>query len=135
MRPDAHRVVLVRPWVDAHAGGGCCSGDTRDAIGLDRHAAGAVEHPYATRVLGQAYTRLRRDLPDVDVQIVSSSNTVYLLPSVWRARRVGERLRTTLKRANQATRPGSLLVDGDYVGDVADLGPGGVVDVVRARVS
>lgn len=127
-------MVLVRPWVDAHAGSGCCSGDTRDAIGIDQRVAGPIEHSHATRVLGQAYTRLKQDLPGVDVQIVSSSNTVYLLPSVWRSRPPGEGLRDSLRRANRATRPGSLLVDGDYVGDVAELGARGVVDAVRARL-
>ena len=126
-------MVLVRPWVDAHAGSGCCSGDTRDSIGLDQRVAGPIEHSHATRVLGQAYIRLRQDLPDVEVQIVSSSNTVYLLPSVWRARRPGERLRDVLGRANRATRPGSLLVDGDYAGDITELGPRGVVAEVSRR--
>lgn len=120
--------------MDAHAGSGCCSGDARDAIGLDRRVAGPIEHSHDTRVLAHAYSRLRRDLPDVDVQIVSSSNTVYLLPSAWRGRRPGEGLRSALRRANRATRPGSLLLDGDYLGDVDVLGPAGVVDAVRARL-
>ena len=127
-------MILVRPWVDAHAGGGCCSAGGRDAIGLDDQALGSVEHAHATRVMAQAYTRLRRELPDVDVQIVSSSNTIYLVPSVLRASGRGDGVRARLRRANQATRPGSLLVDGAYVGDVEDLGPGGVVEAVRGRL-
>ena len=134
MNPEVHHVVLVRPWVDAHAGSGCCSGDARDGIGLEHRLGGPVEHPHATRVLAQAYTRLRRDLPGIDVQVVSSSNTVYLVPTALRAARRGAGLRAALRRANRATRPGSLLVDGEYAGDVTDLGPGGVVEAVRARV-
>lgn len=84
--------------------------------------------------MARAYTRLRRELPDVDVQIVSSSNTIYLVPSVLRAAGRGDGVRARLRRANQATRPGSLLVDGAYVGDVGDLGPGGVVEAVRGRL-
>ncbi len=129
-----HRVLLLRPWVDAHAGSGCCSGDARDAIGLELRAGGPVEHPHATRVLAQAYRQVRELLPDVDVQIVSAGNTVYLLPTVLRGLRRGGGPRAALRRANQATRPGSLLVDGDYVGDVVDLGADGVVRVVRERL-
>jgi hypothetical protein len=82
--------------------------------------------------MAQAYQRLRRELPDLDVQIVSSSNTIYLVPSVLRAAGRDGGLAARVRRANAATRPGSLLVDGAYVGDVADLGPSGVVEAVRA---
>ena len=134
MSPGPHHVVLVRPWVDAHAGSGCCSGDARDGIGLEHRVTGPIEHPHATRVLAKAYTQLRRDLPEIDVQIVSSSNTVYLVPTVLRAAGRGAGLRGAMRAANRATRPGSVLVDGEYAGDVTELGPGGVVEVVRARV-
>jgi hypothetical protein len=36
---------------------------------------------------------------------------------------------------NRATTAGSVLVDGERVGDVAILGPEGVVDEVRRRSS
>lgn len=127
-------VILVRPWVDAHAGGGCCSAGGRDAIGLDDGASLPVEHDHATRVMAAAYQRLREELPDVDVQIVSASNTLYLVPAVLRAAGRGDGVRARMRRANQATRPGSLLLDGAYVGDVHDLGPGGVVEAVRSRL-
>lgn len=131
---EVHRVVLVRPWVDAHGGAGCCSGDTRSSIGLDEPVTAPVEHVHSTRVVGRSYERLRAALPEVDVQIVSSSNTVYLLPRALRAAGRGDGLRAALRRANQATRPGSLLVDGEYVGDVEELGPEGVVAAVRERI-
>jgi hypothetical protein len=129
-----HRVLLLRPWVDAHAGQGCCSGDTRDAIGLDSRPGGPVEHPYAARVVGQSYRRLRESLPDVDVQVVSAGNTVYLLPAVLRGLRLRDGAGAVLRRLNEATRPGSVIVDGAYAGDVVDLGPEGVVRVVRERL-
>lgn len=124
----------MRPWVEAHGGSGCCSGDTREAIGLEGRTHGATEHPYETRVLARAYSRLRDELPDVDVQIVSSSNTAYLVPTVLRGvHRHG--LWEALRRTNAATRPGALLVDGDYAGDIVELGPSGVVATVRALTS
>lgn len=130
----APRVVLVRPWVDAHGGDGCCSGDARDPIALEHRAGEPVEHAHHTRVVARAYQLLRQELPEVDVQIVSSSNTAYLLPSVLRSARGNGGLRAALRRANRATRPGSLLVDGEYAGDVVDLGPAGVVAAVAERV-
>lgn len=94
-----------------------------------------VEQPHATRVVARAYTRLREELPGLDVQIVSAGNTVYLMPTVLRSARRGDGLLAALRRANQATRPGSLLVDGTYAGDVVELGPQGVVDAVRSRLA
>ncbi len=94
-----------------------------------------VDQPHDTRVVGRAYTQLREELPEIDVQIVSASNTAYLLPTVLRSARRGDGLRAALSRANQATRPGSLLVDGTYAGDVVELGPDGVVAAVRARLA
>lgn len=93
-----------------------------------------VEHSHATPVVAQTWRRLREEFPDVDVQIVSAGNTVYLLPTVLRSARRGDGVRAALRRANRATRPGALLVDGEYAGDVVDLGPNGVVEAVRSRL-
>ncbi len=45
------RVVLVRPWTDAHAGGGCCSGDPRYGVAPEAGGgrAGAGRPPRARR--------------------------------------------------------------------------------------
>lgn len=94
-----------------------------------------VDQPHDTRVVALAYTRLREELPELDVQIVSASNTAYLMPMVLRSARRGDGLRAALRRVNQATRPGALLVDGAYAGDVVELGPDGVVAAVRGMVA
>ncbi|QZY28074.1 hypothetical protein [Nocardioides coralli] len=127
------RVVLVRPWADARGSSGCCAGDSRDPIAVAGRRQQPVEHDHATRVLAAAYGRLRAELPGVDVQVVSASNTAWLVPAVLRAAR-GDGLRATLRRTNQATRPGSLLVDGRYAGDLVELGPAGVVTAVREHL-
>lgn len=129
------RVVLVRPWTDAHGGSGCCSGDARDGICFDGRVDGPREHDADVGAVAEAYLRLREELPYVDVQIVSLNNTAFLLPSVFRSVRRRHGFLRALRETNRATTAGSVLVDGERVGDVARLGPGGVVAVVRARVA
>lgn len=128
------RVVLVRPWTDAHGGTGCCSGDARDGICFDSRVDGAREHSTETGLVAQTFLLLREELPEVDVQIVGSDNTAYLLPTVFRRVRRQRGLRAALRAMNSATTPGSVLVDAERVGDVATLGPDGVVTEVRRRV-
>lgn len=131
------RVVLVRPWTDAHAGSGCCTGEARDGICLDRPAVGSVEgrheHDPAVLLAGETFRRLRAELPDVDVQLVAAANTAYLLPSVFRQvrRRLG--LVAALREAARSTTAGAVLIDGHRVGDLAELGVDGVLAEVRAR--
>ncbi len=133
--PVTTHVVLVRPWADAQAGSGCCSGDTREAIALDAPVCRAHESPAEAQVLGSTYRLLRERLPDVDVQIVSVSNTAYLLPTTYRAarRRVGRA--RALREASRATTAGAVLVDGELIGDITDLGPDGVLVAVGNRVA
>lgn len=128
-------VVLVRPWADAQAGSGCCSGDTREAIALDAPVCRVHDTPEEAQIVGRTYRLLRDRLPDVDVQIVSASNTAYLLPTTYRAarRRVGRA--RALREAGRATTAGAVLIDGELIGDVADLGPEGVLVAVGNRVS
>lgn len=129
------RVVLVRPWTDAHGGSGCCSGDARDGICLDRGVGAPREHDPAAGLVAAAYLRLREELPYVDVQIVSLDNTAFLLPTVFRSVRRRHGVLRALRETNRATTAGSVLVDGERVGDVAQLGPEGVVAAVRLRVT
>jgi hypothetical protein len=128
-------VVLVRPWTDAHGGTGCCSGDARDGICFDGRVDGRHEHDAEVGLVAETYLRLRAELPDVDVQIVGANNTAYLLPSVFRTVRRRRGTRAALREMNRATTAGSVLVDGERVGDVVDLGPDGVVDEVLRRSS
>ncbi len=127
------QVVLVRPWSDAHAGSGCCSGDTGDAIALDAPVCRAPRHSEEAEAVGRTYRLLRSELPEVDVQIVSVGNTAYLLPSTYRAARRRGGMLQAMQAANRATTAGAVLVDGERVGDVADLGPEGVLLAVRNR--
>lgn len=130
----ATRVVLVRPWSDAHAGAGCCSGDTRDAIALDAPVCRAPQHSVEVHTVGRAYRLLRDTLPEVDVQIVSAANTAYLLPATYRAARRRGGVLQALREAGRATTAGAVVVDGELVGDIADLGADGVLVAVRSRV-
>lgn len=129
------RVVLVRPWTDAHGGSGCCSGDARDGICFDGRVDGPREHDPEVDLVAQAYLRLREELPYVDVQIVSLNNTAFLLPTVFRSVRRRHGVLRALRETNRATTAGSVLVDGERLGDVTELGPGGVVAAVRERVA
>lgn len=127
------RVVLVRPWTDAHAGGGCCGGEARDGIVLEPGAVSAHRHDPGLLTVAAAYRLLRAELPDADVQVVGAANTAYLLPSTFRAvRRRRGTLRAVLAAA-RSTRAGAVLVNGEVVGDIADLGPEGVLARVRLR--
>lgn len=128
------QVVLVRPWVDAQAGGGCCSGDTRDAIALDHPVCGVPGADVEAHLVGRTYRLLRERLPEVDVQVVSVSNTAYLVPNAYRAaRRRGGPLQA-VRAATRATTAGAVLVDGERIGDVETLGPEGVLAAVRSRL-
>ena len=129
------RVVLVRPWTDAHGGAGCCSGDARDGIGLDGGVEGSHEHDPEVGLLAEAYLRLREELPAVDVQIVGVGNTAYLLPTVFRSVRARKGTVAALREMNRATTAGSVLVDGERVGDLTDLGVDRIVAEVRRRVN
>ena len=127
-------MVLVRPWLDAHPGSGCCSADPRGSIDGSLAAAVPVEHGAATRILAAAYLRLRDRFPDVDVQIVSASNTAYLLPATYAAARRRGGVLASLRACLRAPTAGALLLDGERLGDVTDLGPDGVAVAVATRL-
>ncbi len=129
------RVVLVRPWTDAHGGTGCCSGEARDGICFDARVDGAGTHDPEVDLVARTYLTLRAELPDVDVQIVGAGNTAYLLPSVFRAVRRRRGTVAALREVNRATTAGAVLVDGERVGDVGALGTDGVLAEVRRRAT
>jgi hypothetical protein len=133
------RVVLVRPWTDARGGGGCCSGHAPDGICLDGSVGqglgddGSRTRDAESDVVAATYLRLREELPEVDVQLVAAANTAYLLPSVFRTVRRRRGNLAALRQSVRATTAGSVLVDGERVGDVLALGPDGVLAEVRRR--
>lgn len=146
------RVVLVRPWTDAHAGDGCCTGDPRYGVVLERHGDGPAGHErghshkpghgpvheHATghggaALVGEAYRRLRAEHPEVDVQVVGSSNTAFLLPSTFGAVRRRHGVLRALREANRATTAGGVLIDGERIGDLETLGIEGVLGEIAAR--
>lgn len=126
------QIVLVRPWTDAHAGTGCCGGDARDGICFEGRVDGPREHGGEVELVGAAFRRLRGELPDVDVQIVGANNTAYLVPSTFRAVRRNRGLIAALRETNRATTAGSVLVDGERIGDLTVLGVDGVLrEIIR----
>ena len=127
-------VVLVRPWTDAHAGGGCCGGEVRDGVCLDGRLGAAEVADAEVGLVAQTYLRLQRDLPEVDVHIVAVDNTAYLLPSVFRALRARHGVLAALRGMNRATTAGTVLIDGESVGDLTALGVEGALDEVRRRL-
>jgi hypothetical protein len=136
-------VVLVRPWTDARAGGGCCAGDVQGIV-LDRPTTPAPHHHRdddpaggaAPRdLVAEVYLGLTTALPEVDVQVVDAGNLAYLLPVAFRAARPRLGLAGAVAAATRATTAGALLVDGRRVGRIDELGVQGVLDVVRAHVT
>lgn len=133
---SAQQVVLVRPWTDAHGGAGCCSGEPQDGVCFDEHVGGRHEHSADVHVVADTYRLLREQLSerDVDIQIVGAGNTAYLLPTTFRAVRHRAGTLAAMREAARSTTAGAVLVDGERVGDITELGPDGVLDAVRARL-
>ncbi|MFH5823794.1 hypothetical protein [Georgenia sp. AZ-5] len=138
MTADRPLVVLVRPWRAARGGGGCCSAAPDDVLGREPGRHDHLSHrragPGPEATVGEAYRLLRAALPEVDVQVVDAGNTVYLLPTTFRRMRRRFGVRSAVAAALRAPTAGALLVDGERVGDVADLGPEGVLAAVRERL-
>lgn len=129
------QVVLVRPWRDAAAGGGCCSAGP-ESIGLDNTThAGHRTGDVTGDVFAQTYRLLREQLPGVDIQMVSSNNSLYLLPASYRAARHHHGRLRSMRRAALSTTAGAVLVDGKVLGDVESLGPEAVLEKVVTSVT
>ncbi len=127
------RVVLVRPWSDRRGGAGCCGGDAAHGVCLERTAASTGHDD--SHLLGLTYQRLRAELGDaVDVQIVSAGNTAYLVPATFRAVRRRRGTWAALRAALTSTAHGVVLVDGDRLGDLAELGSDAVLRAVVGRL-
>jgi hypothetical protein len=139
------RVVIVRDARTVTGGGGCCSGDVRpfDEGGAHGHSAGpsgaAVEVRSTCRPgddVAALYRALRQALPDeVDVQVVSPSNWLWLLPAlVADGRRRGLRGAALRRSVRAGMAVSSLVVDGEvlFSGWLPD--PASGVAVVRAEL-
>lgn len=103
------RVVLVRgARTSASGGGGCCSGDVRpfDEGGGHAHA------PPGDEVVA-VYRALRSVLPADDVELVSPSNWLWLLPALARdGRRRGLRGHRLAASVRAGLAAPSLVVEG-----------------------
>jgi hypothetical protein len=128
------RVVLVRPWTDAHASSGCCSGDARYGVCLEKWPDHQHAPDESTARVGEAYRALKKAHPDVDVQIVGANNTAYLLPTAYRAARTRTGRFDAFRHAARSTTAGAVLVNGERVGDLDELGVDGVLAAVRVRL-
>jgi hypothetical protein len=133
-----HRVVLVRGPRAAGGGGGCCSGDVRpfDEGGGHRHSVtdnDSVTDDDVTPV----YRALRTALPrDVDVEIVSPSNWLFLLPElITGGRRRGLRGAALLRSVRAGLAVSSLLVDGRVLASGGLPSAEIAVEEVRAQLS
>ena len=127
-----HRVVLVRGPRTAGGGGGCCSGDVRpfDEGGGHRHTVTDDE-------VAPVYRALRTALPrDVDVEIVSPTNWLFLLPElITGGRRRGLRGTALLRSVRAGLAVSSLIVDGRVLASGRLPAPDIAVDEVRSRLS
>jgi hypothetical protein len=127
------RVVLVRGTRSpAPAGGGCCGGDVRpfDEGGSHHHTPPADE-------VGDVYRALRATFSDdVDIQIVSPSNWVWLLPELIRgARRRGLRGAELRRSVRAGLAVSSVLVDGVAVSSGSLPTPAAAVAMVERELA
>jgi hypothetical protein len=129
------RVVLVRgPRAAVGGGGGCCSGDVRpfDEGGSHLHAAAAARDAET-----ELYRALRTVLPpEVDLQVVSPSNWLWLLPElVAGGRRQGLRGGQLLASVRAGMAVSSLLVDGRVLFSGGLPPPARAVAAVQAELA
>lgn len=128
------RVVLVRQWrITSLSGGGCCSVDAAGVRDAPRPQVREAHEDGEHDSVATAYRMLRERLPDVDVQVVTADNTGFLLPATYgRARARLGRL-AAIREAVRSTTAGAVLVDGQFVGEIDQLGATGVLREVTAR--
>ncbi|MGY1711853.1 hypothetical protein ACI8AC_20345 [Geodermatophilus sp. SYSU D00758] len=128
------RVVLVRSTRSAApAAGGCCGGDVR----LFDEGGGTHRHPPPADDVGAVYRALRSALPaDVDVQVVSPSNWLWLLPELVRGgRRRGLRGAELRRSVRAGMAVSSVLVDGVPVASGGLPAPAEAVALVGRRLA
>jgi hypothetical protein len=136
------QVILVRPWRSASINGGCCSA-APDSVALQGASAGSgttadhsspADHAChgAMDPVAQTYRLLRDRLPDVDVQMTTADNILFLLPATYRAARRKCGWWEAARQAARSTTAGAVIVDGEVAGDIQTMGPEAVLDKVQA---
>lgn len=121
-------MVIVRPWTDGRAGGGCCGGEVRDGVARIGFSAPQSLSCDRSDPVGQVWRRLCQERPDLDVQVVDAGNP-WLIFTIMR----GVRRRVGMARALRALRgatPGAVLLDGLWVANLTDLEPDQVLAAV-----
>jgi hypothetical protein len=127
------RVVLVRGARASSGGGvGCCSGDVRPFDEGGSHC-----HPPPPDEVGEVYRALRQALPgDVQLEIVSPSNWLWLLPElVAGGRRRGLRGAALRRSVRSGIAVSSLVVDGAVLASGGLPAPADAVAAVRAELA
>jgi hypothetical protein len=110
-----HRVLLVREWDQQTTGSGCCG----RLEGGDSEIAGASDFGHCRQdmeAMGAVYRALRKELPQLDVQIVDPRNLTFLLPGMLKdARRSGASWRESFREVSRGCGQGAIVVDGRVV--------------------
>jgi hypothetical protein len=110
-----HRVLLVREWDQQTTGSGCCG----RLEGGDSEIAGASDFGHCRQdmeAMGAVYRALRKELPQLDVQIVDPRNLTFLLPGMLKdARRGGASWRESFRELRRGCGQGAIVVDGRVV--------------------
>jgi hypothetical protein len=111
----SHRVLLVREWDQQTTGSGCCG----RLEGGDSEVAGASDFGRCREdmeAMGAVYRALRKELPQLDVQIVDPRNLTFLLPGMLKdARRGGASWGEAFREVRRGCGQGAIVVDGRVV--------------------
>lgn len=107
-----HHVILVREWDAQHTGSGCCGrvGGGVELCDADDFARSRRE----MERVGGVYQALYGAFGDqLDLTVVDPRNTMWLLPTVYRAaRRRGQRPTEALRTMARSTANGAIVFDG-----------------------
>ena len=131
-----HQLILVREWDIQHTGSGCCGRVGGDVELCDRAAfarsRAEMEH------VGEVYQALHRTFGDrLELTVVDPRNTMWLLPTVYRAaRRRGVRPREAIRTMARSTANGAIVLDGKVLFDgKLPASPVEAVAAVRAELA
>jgi hypothetical protein len=133
---DEHRAILVREWDAQHTGSGCCGkvGAGHELCDADEFARSRAE----MERVGAIYQALDASFGDeLELTVVDPRNTMWLLPTVYRAARrrgmpVGDAVRTMAR----ATANGAIVLDGKLLFDgKLPPSPTEAVAAVRAELA
>ena len=127
-----HHVILVREWDAQHTGSGCCGrvGGGVELCDPDEFAHSRTE----MERVGGIYQALHAAFGDqLDLTVVDPRNTMWLLPTVYRAaRRRGQRPTEAVRTMARSTANGAIVLDGKVLFD-GKLPPSTVEAVAAVR--